>query len=344
MDSKRMVGPLLAALFVMELAALCQQQNNNKDAATLDRWVAPGGSDHANGSRQHPWSSLIRASEMATPGTTVHVLPGIYSGPIISKKSGTQAAPIRFVAEVKWRARIIDSMMADAVWQNDGDYIYISGFDISGVPCVGLLNNGSHVEIANNHVHNLAGGNCGESGGAGIDNGNSHSSDGTIISNVIDHVGDPGQPNSAIHGIYQSNLGGRIAGNVAVCNAGWGIHLWHAATQGKIDRNIVARNGYGGIVIGSGDEPGDAENDNTLVSNNVVWQNQRGIMEFGQTGPHNRFVNNWIYGNKDDQIHLLKGSATGTITRDPQHASDAPCHIPDWLSANCEAMVPQPLN
>jgi hypothetical protein len=315
----------VSLLLLICLVALSEGKRLANETSSAERWVSPTGNDRGSGSSKNPWATLQRAASDAKSGMIVHVLAGRYVGPVHTRISGAPSRPIRFVSEEKWKAQIVESSSAEAVWENDGDYIEINGFDVSGTPCVGILNNGSHVRILNNHVHDVARtAGCGKNGGAGIDNASFKAGANEIVGNWVNGIGDPATSSLTIHGIYHSNAGGSIRDNVAACNAGWGIHLWHAATAVEIANNVVTQNRYGGIVVGAGDAPGGVINDGTHVDTNLVVSNRYGIFEFGATGPNNRFQNNWIYGNSADALRLLTGSASGNITRDPEHAPDAP--------------------
>jgi parallel beta-helix repeat protein len=110
-----------------------------------------------------------------------------------------------------------------------------------------------------------------------------------VIGNVVNNVGDYQNPCRRVQGIYYSNLGGHALENVVYRNHDWGIHAWHAASRTVIANNSAFNNGYGGILIGAGDDPGNKQNDYTVVANNIVYRNglnpkagRYGIEEFGK--------------------------------------------------------------
>jgi hypothetical protein len=80
--------------------------------------------------------------------------------------------------------------------------------------------------------------------------------------------------------------------------------------------------------MGTGDKPGGVVLNNTRVVNNIVVNNPRtGISQYcysGQSciGSTNTVANNLVYGNGTN-MSLRVGSATGTITADPQFVSYA---------------------
>jgi parallel beta-helix repeat protein len=291
-------------------------------------YVSPTGSDGNDGSRDHPWSTIGRAARQARPGVVVIVLRGTYlsSGEIKTKANGTPNARISFVSETQWGATLISTETGNsAVWNNEGDYVDIKGFEVTGAGALGIYNYGSHVRIMGNHVHDIPASGCPENGGAGIHNGNASAQDDDVIGNVVNHIGDYDNPCPRVHGIYYMNLGGHAWNNIVYRNQGWGIHAWHAASNTVIANNSVFNNGYGGILIGASFDAG-RPNDYTVVSNNIVYRNGLGpkgggygIEEYGNTGTHNLYLNNLVYQNGPADWSLQNGNqASGTVSADPQ--------------------------
>lgn len=289
-------------------------------------YVAPDGDDANPGTRQAPLRTIGAAARAATPGTTVRVAPGVYHENIKSGAEGEAAAPVRYLSSRKWGAKIVGSG-AEAVWENTGGHVEIAGFDISGSGRIGILNYGSWVRIANNHVHDLAvSGGCTGNGGGGIVNANYKASDGEISGNLVHDIGVPGAC-PGVQGIYYSNLRGRITNNVVYRASAWGIHLWHAADQVLIANNTVFANGSGqvggGIVIGTGDSPGGVVLTGTRVVNNIVYRNPgASIREYCYSGEacigdDNVVASNLVYGNGKD-VEMRVGKASGTIAQDPK--------------------------
>jgi len=280
-------------------------------------YVSPTGSDSNDGSSAHPFATIQKAANSATAGVTIHVAPGTY-GAVTSSKSGTSSQRIRFISDTQWGAKLTGTSSSEAVWMQDGSYVDLVGFDISGGSRLGIENNGSYVRILGNYVHNIAGA-CSSSGGAGIDNANYSASNDDIIGNIVGNIGSTNNGScNTVQGIYLSNNGGTTSNNIVFNVAAWGIQMWHAATNATIVNNTVF-NCYGGITVGAGDSPGGVTADNTLVANNIVYKNVGyGIYEFGATGTHNRYINNLVTGNPTE-ISLQNGlSATATVTADPQ--------------------------
>lgn len=291
-----------------------------------DYYVSTSGNDSSSGTQLAPFKTLSHAASVVSAGGVVHVAAGTYYGNVMSSKSGTSSARIRFVSDTKWGAKIVGSG-TEAMWLNTGSYVDIIGFDVSGPGRLGIQNGGSYTLISNNHVHNLTiSGGCNGSGGAGIVNSNYSGSNGDIISNVVHDIGTPGACNG-VQGIYHSHYGGRIVNNLVYRVSAYGIHLWHAANQVTVMNNTVFNNGSssmgGGIVAGRGDS-GAGVMVNTSISNNIVMNNPRsGISQYCYSGDPcigsgNVTANNLVYGNGGGNISLKVGSPTGTITADPQ--------------------------
>jgi parallel beta-helix repeat protein len=311
---------------------------NVAGASIYNLYVSPTGSDSNTGTQAKPFKTINKAASVAKAGTTVHVAAGTYSGNVSTRTSGTPTNRIRYVSDTKWGAKIIGTG-SEGMWTNNGNYVDITGFDITGTGRLGILNYASYTVMSNNHVHNLTvSGGCTGSGGAGIDNATYTGSNGDMIGNVIHDIGKPGSCNG-IQGLYSSNNGGHIMNNIVYRVSAWGIQLWHASTNTIIANNTVFANGAGGmgggIVTGVGDAPGGVQLTNTKVINNIVYANPAsGIVQYcysGQSciGSGNVVSNNLVYGN-GSAISMKVGSATGTISADPKFVSYNPTGTGDY--------------
>ena len=307
-------------------------------ASTYNLYVATTGSDANAGTQAAPYKTITKAASVAKAGTTIHVAAGTYAGNVTSKNSGTASARIRIVSDTKWGAKIVGTG-SEAMWTNNGNYVDISGFDITGPGRLGILNYASNTLMSDNHVHNLTmSGGCTGSGGAGIVNATYTGSNGDMIGNVVHDIGKPGACNG-VQGLYSSNKGGKIMNNVVYRVSAYGIHLWHAATDVTIANNTVFANGTtaigGGIVIGVGDSPGGVQLKNTKVFNNIVYNNPRGgIQQYcysGQSciGTGNTVSNNLVSGSAT-LVGMKVGAATGTIGGDPKFVSYNPTGTGDY--------------
>jgi hypothetical protein len=306
-----------------------------------DFFVSTSGSDGSDGSAGHPWATISHAATVVGPGATVHVLAGTYRENVVTRCNGNASARIRFISECRWAARIAPSGSTSPVWLNgqggtpplEGNYVDIIGFEIdgsAGSAAVGIENLGSYARSLGNHVHHIpAPTGCTDgNGGAGIDDANYGAQDDDIVGNLVHDIGGASIGScvhGVIHGVYHSNLRGHVQNNVVYHVEGYGVHLWHAANNVVVTNNTVFNNGWfdgngyvgGGIIIADGDSPGGVVNDDTTVSNNIVYKNGGvGLYEYGAVGMSNRYLNNLIFGNGDDAIFIYGASMNG-VSADP---------------------------
>lgn len=274
--------------------------------------VSPAGREDAVGTSADPFATLGAAAAAAQPGTLIKVGDGVYQGSLKTQRSGTAEARIVYQAENPGRAKIVGQPDVEYAWRNDGDFVDIIGFDISGPNAGGILETGSHVRVLNNNVHGFAQGSC----------ITTYSQDYAltnvdIIGNTVHGCGS----SSLEHGIYVGHTGGVVTDNLSYGNAGYGIHCWHNCNELTISNNVLFANGGGGLIIGQGDSPnfGRVPADNFIVANNiVVYNGESGIQETGATGNFNRFLNNLVFGNEGPGMDIRTGLELGTVTADPE--------------------------
>ena len=298
-------------------------------AARATYYVSTNGNDVGDGSAAHPWATLRHADEVVGPGDTVLVADGVYRGDIVLRKSGTSGHPITFAAEHKWKAKLVGTSSGDgsAVIRVTGGRIIIKGFDISGKNANGIIlayagTSASYNQAVGNYVHDMKtpctdnSGTAIETGGGDNYRGISHNDIiGNLVVNITPIDGCPeGHPSS---GVYAEIPYSTIANNIVI-NAGYGIQSWHAASHVTVVGNTLINN-LRSITIGDGDSPGGRVNDYSLVQNNLIYNSKdTAIAETGKTGPHNRYLNNLIYGG-DTSISLNHSlHASGTVYANPR--------------------------
>ncbi|MBC7464699.1 MAG: DUF1565 domain-containing protein [Bdellovibrio sp.] len=159
------------------------------------------GKDSNTGTASAPFRTIQMAAVLAQPGTTVQLASGTYTENLKTTVSGTSSARIHYVSDSKGGAKIIGTG-TEVAWLNNGSYVDIDGFDVSGSGRLGIQNEASFVVIKNNHVHDIqVSGGCNGSGGAGIVNSNYSAPDNDIIGNVVHNIGTPGACNG-VQGIW----------------------------------------------------------------------------------------------------------------------------------------------
>jgi parallel beta-helix repeat protein len=290
-----------------------------------ERWVSPSGNDFGPGSEQKPWRTLQHAADKAEPGMTIHVLPGTYflSQPIISEKSGTTAARIRFVAEPHWAAKLVTT--AEQAWANTGANVDIVGFDISaasGRTTMLVHAEGAFDRVLDNRVHDIHPQTGACPSGAGIMVGGGADFQ-TVSGNVVYNIGPPVSAHcNQMHGIYIGTSHNTVTNNLCFNNGGLGIHVWGSAPSHNLVVNNTLFGNWRGVVVGS--QNSNPARDN-YVANNIVYKHSGvGIYEQGVSGG-NVYRNNLVYGNQPD-FALLGSRETETLRAEPrfvQYTGDA---------------------
>jgi hypothetical protein len=217
-------------------------------ASPQSLYVAPTGSDTADGSEAHPFQTISRAARAARPNTTVFVAPGTYEGGFKTTAPGTAEGRIRFLSTTRWGAKLVPPAISktDTAWDNRGSYVDVEGFEIDGsvtrqgTPWThGIYFGGSYGLISHNHVHHLATATpCTSAGGSaiGVDS-YYHGAHIDVVANVVHDIGPPGC--HFVQGIYVSTSG-TVKNNVVYRVSEAAIHLWHDASDVVISHNTVA--------------------------------------------------------------------------------------------------------
>jgi hypothetical protein len=302
-------------------------------------YVAPDGSDTAEGSEASPFKTIPRAAKAAEPGTTIVVAPGIYEGGVKTTASGTAEARIRFVSKTKGGAKLVPPADSknDTAWDNRGSFVEIDGFEVDGSTSQkgtkwthGIYFGGSYGVIRNNHVHHIATEvPCTSAGGSGIGvDSYYHGVHIEVVGNIVHDIGPPGC--RFVQGIYVSTSGA-VRNNVVYRVSEAAIHLWHDANSVVISHNTVAAS-HTGIIVGGGDfYHRTGPNDDTHVFNNIVYDCAYGISEQGRTGLHNSYHHNLVHGSASAAWSLKNGlKATETVDAPPRFRSYTRTGTPDF--------------
>jgi hypothetical protein len=252
-------------------------------AAAVRYYVAVNGADANPGSATAPFRTIQKAADVAGPGDSVIVRPGIYTGGdrIVSlSRSGAATRPITFLSERRWGA-VLDGRNGASLegWYFDRgvSHLQVDGFEIRDLQEHGFDFYGGGVDqilIVRNHVHHI-GRNCTDTS-----NGRTGASLGagarrvTFDGNVWHHIGRfaPGEQGCSPrtehyqnhdHGIYVAD-----ADHVTIKNnvfygfgRGWPVHRYFSGggtSHGLIILNntFVGRNSYraGHIILATSTE------------------------------------------------------------------------------------------
>src|SRR5437899_441446 len=159
-------------------------------------YVAPGGSDANPCTAAAPCYTMARVAQLMSPGDNAHFAAGNYTWSYSTNrvtKSGTAAALITYISDVQWGAKVYGTAPCSPI-ANDGDYVQIINFDVTGSCPQGITTNGTYSKVIGNRVHDLPG----SSGGYGGIVGPCCDYTVTgiqIIGNVVDNIGLWGQVN-----------------------------------------------------------------------------------------------------------------------------------------------------
>jgi hypothetical protein len=323
--SSRFIGFLLLAILFSTLPLIVQHFHEHGQSAAKGNiyYVSPSGSDSNNGSQAYPFATIQKAASVATSGTTIHVAPGTYTeGVITVPHSGTATAPITFVSDVKWGAKIADTSWH--AWDITGSYIIVKDFEMYMVDpaiasdIIDIQINANYVQVIGNYVHDVDNGSGAPCyGGAAI-----NYYDGTgarIIGNRIAHAG-PGTSCNLMHGIYVGNTNAYIANNIISDISGYGIQIWPGGDNSAVVNNDVSYARTGGIIVGA--DTGYSA-DYVLVANNIVRGGIWGIREYvsdgGQVGPHNTYTNNDVFGSTIPYYFVSGATPQNSFGVDPQY-------------------------
>jgi hypothetical protein len=340
----RLALTVLPCAIVLLLPACRARDTNNErlvipEVVRANLYVSPNGSDSNPGTEEEPFRTILRAAQIVTPGTTVHVAPGIYTGGFRTAVNGSEEARIVYESTVKWGAKIVPPLNSSSstAWENRGNFVDIIGFEVDGGQyqggtkwLSGLYSGGSYVSIRSNQVHHIANDvPCESLGGAGIVvDGYYRGIKSEVTGNSVHDIG----PDACrfIHGIYVSTSAS-VKNNVVYRVSGAGIHLWHDARDVLVKGNTVTASDIG-IVVGGGDfYHTQGPDDHTFVFNNIVYDNRNGIMEQGSTGKNNAYRNNLVYQNSNGDWRLSEGMThTGTINAPPGFMSYDRKGTPDF--------------
>ena len=280
-----------------------------------DYYVSPQGSDSNPGTSAQPFRTITRAYNLATAGTTIIVLPGVYTDytsgwGLHLDKSGTATSPITLRSQIRGGA-IIDGLNGadrNAGIYLDGSYHIIDGFEIRGGPHGGITIYGNFNQILNNEIHHN--GNPASTSPYGQDGVYSDQStrNNTYIANSIHDNGRTGS--NLDHGLYLCGDNEMVINNVLIRNAAYGLHIagYTTVSNMKVYNNVMAYNGKSGIILWMAVSGVD-------IKNNIIYQN--GSFGFDSWDAHGSGVvldRNLVFGNASGNYNFINGASDYSYT------------------------------
>ncbi len=113
-------------------------------------YVAPDGSDAAEGNGGAPLRTIRAAADRATPGTRVNVAAGLYPAVALGRVQGEASRPIAFVAR---GAATIEARSGSGWSMSDPSYVVIDGFTIQNTAAHGMnLDDGGTFDSPAHHL------------------------------------------------------------------------------------------------------------------------------------------------------------------------------------------------
>jgi Protein of unknown function (DUF1565) len=362
-------------------------------SAPTNYYVATTGSDSNPGTQSAPFLTLQKAASVATAGVTVHVAPGSYvnttycsipgvvngTTAVCMQTSGTASAPITFISDTKWAAKLT-CPSDNAFFILAASYIIVSGFDISCPGSTdglvgGSYGNNGYNTFSNNYIHDVATSACPETGVLyGSDTSFSpwtNVGHNVFDSNIIHHAGGTTADSPTCdqyHGIYMGEPYSVATNNVISGVVGFGIHAYGGGVcHQTISNNTVFDNSQGGIIAEDDIQyhydvcANGSTTDYETITNNITANNgygrsysggsysgdSGGIHLYGAAvGTHNNISGNVAFGNNNFQVSAAK-PAVVVNTRTGSNSSVFRNYQPDknWAPAspyNYQNYLPKP--
>jgi hypothetical protein len=261
-------------------------------------YVSTQGNDSSPGTSAQPFRTITRAYRQATAGTTIIVMPGVYTDyssewGLHLGGSGTAANPIILKSQFRGGA-IIDGQNAgdrNVGIYIDGSYNIVDGFEIRGGPHGGITIWGDFNQILNNNIHHN--GNPASSSTLGQDG--VYSSENTRNTVYVgNYIHDNGRAGSNLdHALYLCGDNEMIINNVLVRNAAYGLHIagYDTVSNMKVYNNVMAYNGKSGIILWMPVSGVD-------IRNNIIVHNGKfGIDSYDAHGNGVVIDRNLVFGN-----------------------------------------------
>jgi parallel beta-helix repeat protein len=229
----------------------------------------------------HPFCTISRASDLASPGNTINVMAGSYAEKVRPLNNGTAGNPITYSAGTGVTVTgSHDGLGSDSAFRfTTKSYIVVQGFIVADTVDEGIyVSGGDHISILNNSVTS-----------AGSPSG------------VLDRPG-----------IYLYNTtNSTVSGNTTYLNSSHGIDIEGASSNIVVSNNTSYGNAYevgriaNGIMI-------QGTSTNITVVHNTLYNNEDTGIGLNGTSHDNFIVGNLSYGNGDHGIDV-SGSKSNRI-------------------------------
>ena len=284
-------------------------------AQAVDLYVSTQGSDSNSGTSAQPFRTITYAYGRASAGSTIHVLPGVYSDyssgwGIHLGKSGTAASPIVLQSTARGGAVIDGQNIADRNqgFYIDGDYNVVDGFEIRNCPHGGISIWANSNRIINNEIHHN--GNPADTSTNGRDG--VYSNEGTSGNFYgANSIHDNGRTGSNLdHGLYLCGQNETVINNLLFRNAATGLQLagYTTISNAKVYNNVVAWNGTTGIILWQSLNGVD-------IRNNIIYRNGNyGVGSYDAHGSGVVVDHNLCFNNGGGNYNFTAGASDYAYT------------------------------
>lgn len=291
-------------------------------------YVSTQGSDSNPGTFSQPLRTISYAYSLATAGTTILVMPGLYTDytsgwGIHLGANGTASNPIVLRSQTPGAA-VIDGLNAsdgNVCLNIDGSYNIVDGFEIKNGLNGGIAIWADNNTILNCNIHNN--GNSASSSPQGQDG--IYSNEGTSGNRYSGNfIGNNGRSGSHLdHGLYLCGANELVNNNIIVANAACGVQVagYTTVSNLKIYNNVIALNGSDGIILWQSLNGVD-------IRNNILYQNgQWAVGSYAAQGSGVVVDHNLSYRNASGDFNFTDGGSSyayslgTTLYSDPQLAN-----------------------
>ncbi len=310
-----------------------------------DLYVSTSGDDANPGTSGAPFRSITQAYSKASPGTVIHVMPGVYyeyrSGwGLYLGKNGAVKRPIVLKSQVPGGAVIDGQNAADRNqgFYIEGSYNVVDGFEIRNCPHGGIAIYGNRNHVINNQIHH---------------NGNPESASTNGRDGIFSEQGtagncyagnsihDNGRPGSSLdHGLYLCGKNELVLNNLLFGNAACGLQIagYTTVSTMKVYNNVMAWNGANGIVLWMAIQ--DIEIKNNILYYNGNW----GLTSYQAHGAGVVVDRNLTFGNGQGDYNFRAGGSDygytfgTTLSADPDFVNRGPAGFDAHLASGSPAI------
>src|SRR3989338_6783492 len=121
----------IIAVFIIILSLFAARVAIRSSTTGINYYISPSGNDANTGtSADNPFLSIQKALDLAQPGDTVNLAPGIYHQDIVTRRNGAATTPITLTGTVY---AVVKGAGNARIFEVNHDYIPLQQFTIDGL-------------------------------------------------------------------------------------------------------------------------------------------------------------------------------------------------------------------